>query len=379
MGRHTLHATVEWKAGHSPGELEGYASIFGNVDLVGDVVMPGAFRKTITDWRNSTQPMPLIADHELSTSGVVGSIADLREDTRGLKFKAMFSSTSKAQELRTNILEGHIKGTSFTYDAVQTRPGRVNGKAVRELHELRLFEITVSPFPINQLASITSAKATDAPWDGSASRFSAEQWRRSCLIDTGEGDTDSKERYSLPVREPGGALNANGVHAAAARIGQVKVSADKKRAAARTLIRLYGEIGDDPPDSLRMLAGMGSSSFNDWLESMRHAIGIPNEAARKAAVETLVACFDEPDPLVADSQDAAVTTSDAATSDGDTSTPDDAYAVSFLQGPSDGTPDSEPPNPALPASLADLEHQRSVTQIDELEADIQSALGGDNG
>ena len=32
------------------------------------------------------------------------------------------------------------------------------------------------------------ATFSDAAWDGSASRFTPEQWKASTLIDTGEGD-----------------------------------------------------------------------------------------------------------------------------------------------------------------------------------------------
>ncbi|MGO9100593.1 MAG: HK97 family phage prohead protease [Mycobacterium sp.] len=100
--------------------------------------------------------------------------------------------------------------------------------------------------------------ASDRPWDGSSSRFTIEQWRRSCLIDRG-GDSNNKDNYSLPVREPGGSVNRRAVHNAAARLSQVQgVSGDKIAAAARALIRLYGELGETPPDSLKELAGSRS-------------------------------------------------------------------------------------------------------------------------
>ena len=41
---------------------------------------------------------------------------------------------------------------------------------------------------------------SSAPWDGSASRFTPEQWRASCLADTGAGDPSSKDRYKIPSR-----------------------------------------------------------------------------------------------------------------------------------------------------------------------------------
>jgi HK97 family phage prohead protease len=276
--RNTLLAAVEWKAGSGPGEAEGYASVFGNVDEVGDVVMPGAFRKTIADWQRAAQPMPLIADHQMSTDGVIGSIASLTEDRHGLRFKARFSRSDKAQRIRQDVLDGHYRGTSFTYEVIKSSPGRgsVAGKAVaRFLDELRLFEVTLSPFPINALAGVTAAKA----------------------------ETD--------------------------------------------------EAG--------------------WLDSMRHAVAITDTLARKAALDVLVRGY-ATDPA-ADPGDAPATATDAATDPGDTSTPDDAYALSILNGPPDGAPTGEPPG-ALPGPLVDLEHQRSVAQIDALEADIRAALEG---
>jgi|GEM_PF-1891226 len=374
-------AYIEWKAGTDPGELEGYASVFGNVDEVGDVVRPGAFKRTIDHWRKSSQPMPLIADHQMSTDGVVGSISGLAEDQRGLRFKARFSRSEKAQRLRQDILDGHIRGTSFTYEVMRDSPGTgsVAGKAVRRfLDELRLFEITISPFPINPMAGVTAAKAVvDQPWDGDAARFTPEQWRKSCLIDTGQGDVDSKARYKLPVREPNGDVNRNALGSAAgalagARGGLTDVSSDVMQKAARSLMSLYGEADMDPPERVRTIAGAGSSSMAEWIESMQHAVAITNPYARKAAIDELVAVYDPgTDDLAPGTGDAPATASD--TTDNGGSPPDDAYAVSFLSGRSDGTATGDPQS-ALPGPLAELDQQRSNAEIDALEAELRSAL-----
>lgn len=90
------------------------------------------------------------------------------------------------------------------------------------------------------------------PWNGDASRFTLEQYRRSCLI-TGE----TKEACHLPVREPNGDLNKNALGAAAAALagarGGVQASPAQKAAAARTLRRLYAQAGMTPPDSLKRM------------------------------------------------------------------------------------------------------------------------------
>jgi Caudovirus prohead serine protease len=71
----------------------------------------------------------------------------------------------EAQSIRTKMIEGHLGGMSFTYDAVKSYMGEVAGKAVRYLQELKLYEATVTPFPMNTLAvaSAKSEPATEPP------------------------------------------------------------------------------------------------------------------------------------------------------------------------------------------------------------------------
>jgi hypothetical protein len=98
-----------------------------------------------------------------------------------------------------------------------------------------------------------SRAVTRKPWDGSAARFTDEQYQRSCLIDRG-GDAPVKQRCSLPVLEPNGDLNANALGAAAGRLNQVQATSAQKATAARKLIRYYGQADMDPPASLRAIA-----------------------------------------------------------------------------------------------------------------------------
>lgn len=103
---------------------------------------------------------------------------------------------------------------------------------------------------------------SDTPWSQfSQADYTAQQWARACLIDTEQGAPDQKDRYKLPVREPSGVVNRNAVHAASARLDQVEgVASDKKAVAARSLVSLYHDLGEDPPDSLMGTAGNGQRS-----------------------------------------------------------------------------------------------------------------------
>lgn len=92
-------------------------------------------------------------------------------------------------------------------------------------------------------------------WNGAASRFEDDEWRRSCILDRGEQFDTAKTRYAFPVLEPNGDLNVNGMHAAAGRLNQAGASSQAKAAAARKLIRYYRQAQEEPPPSLVAMAG----------------------------------------------------------------------------------------------------------------------------
>ncbi len=371
-----MTVAVEWKtASGDPGELEGYFSVFGNVDLGGDVVLPGTFKNTLRYWAKQAQagqPLPLIADHELSTDGVIGSVADAREDSHGGWLRARFSSDPKAQSIRRKMIEGHIKGMSFTYEVVKHYLGTVAGKSVRFLQEVKMFEATVTPFPMNTLALASAKAVSNTPWSQfTQADYTPAQWARACLIDTGQGAADAKDRYKLPVREPSGALNRNGVHAAAGGhgIGAVTgVPADVKAAAARKLVTLYrSDLGEDPPPSLMRMAGMAMADAAAMLrDAMHKALEIPSRAARKAAADILL--------------DEYLSTADDDQADGAADEPQPAADTAAQDAPGEGGTTGTAEG-LTPREYADMIMRRggaadgSPASLDKLEAEIQAALG----
>jgi HK97 family phage prohead protease len=101
---------------------------------------------------------------------------------------------------------------------------------------------------------------SDKPWaQFTQADYTIEQWKRACLFDSGQGDPNSKARYKLPVREPGGALNGNGVHAAAARLNQADMSPAQRATVARKLIALYHQLNEQPPESLSTMANRAAA------------------------------------------------------------------------------------------------------------------------
>jgi HK97 family phage prohead protease len=352
---------VEWKAasGGGPGELNGYASVFGNVDQGGDIVMPGAFRKTLADWSRASQPLPLIADHQLSTEGVIGSVKEAREDGVGLRIRAGFSSDPKAQSVRTKMIEGHLKGMSFTYDMVKHYMGTMAGKSVRYLQELRLFEATVTPFPMNTLAvasaktAMSSASINDLP-------DSAFAYIEPGGTKDAEGKTAPRSLRHFPVHDETHARNA-----------LARLSSSPFAAQARPKVMAAAKrFGINVSES-------ASLDFDQFSDAMSKALGIGFAPASKAAADLLVAAYHPLDDAAPD--DDPEPAADAA-ADGTAETPADdpaAYALGIITppGPRDGAPGGEPPK-ALAGPLAQLEMDRAAADMDRLEADLLSAQGG---
>lgn len=113
---------------------------------------------------------------------------------------------------------------------------------------------------------------SEKPWDGSASRFNDSQWKNSCILDRGEGFTTAKTRYALPIKEPNGDLSRAGVHAAAARLNQVDASDAAKSAAKGKLRAAYGQLDEDPPESIAASAGQFAPGTHDgpgWITHPR--------------------------------------------------------------------------------------------------------------
>lgn len=102
---------------------------------------------------------------------------------------------------------------------------------------------------------------SDRPWGqfSESDYETAEVFCAACLIDLNEpGEEKVKSKCKLPIREPGGVYNRNAIHAAAAALvgarGGVNAPEREKQKAARKLVRLYHEMGEEPPESLRRLA-----------------------------------------------------------------------------------------------------------------------------
>ena len=157
---------IEWKATDDDHVMEGYASTFGNVDLGGDVVVRGAFAKTIAALK-ANGGIPLLADHVAMTASVLGTIFDAKETRTGgptgqggLWVKANISRAPSAEDTRTKMVEGHLNKMSIGYEAMDYAfEDHEDGQRVRLLKEVKLWESSVVVFPMNPAAVISRVKS----------------------------------------------------------------------------------------------------------------------------------------------------------------------------------------------------------------------------
>ena len=136
----------------SEGVFEGYASVFNNVDRVNDMVLKGAFEKTI---RDNNGRIKLQYNHK-DTIG----IAQMAEDDRGLFIKAKVNlDVQKGREVMSLIKQGAIDKMSFAYEVLDDEKAHLDGKTIYKLKELKVYEVSAVDFPANEATEITAVKA----------------------------------------------------------------------------------------------------------------------------------------------------------------------------------------------------------------------------
>lgn len=135
--------------------VEGYAAVFGNEDSYNDIIVQGAFTKTIQG--KEGKRIKLCLQHDMDD--VVGKIEELREDEKGLWFKAKISNTTKGKDLAILIEDEAINEISIGYQAVVWEVDEVRG--VRLLKEVKLYEVSFVTRAANPQAVVVTTEVKE--------------------------------------------------------------------------------------------------------------------------------------------------------------------------------------------------------------------------
>lgn len=164
---------VQIKAGPDDDLAEGtftaYASVFGNKDSYGDVVMPGAFADDLKAWEDSGNPIPLLFGHNMSDPDFnIGHVVKAVEDDRGLLVTAQLDlENPKAAQVYRMLKGGRVNQMSFAYDVLEggeaerTLPDG-SKQHVYELRKLKTYEVSVVTIGANQETEVLAVKHSAA-------------------------------------------------------------------------------------------------------------------------------------------------------------------------------------------------------------------------
>jgi len=160
MNYKTLNRPFEVKAVTEEGKFSGYGSIFGNVDLHKDVILPGAFAKSLVRHKQKGTLPAMLWQH--SMRDVVGVYESMEEDDRGLKLSGELfikDSIPEADKAYTLMRRKAVTGMSIGFTIPKGGEEFNKDKDIWEIKEVDLMEVSIVTWPANPEAQIESVKS----------------------------------------------------------------------------------------------------------------------------------------------------------------------------------------------------------------------------
>ncbi len=144
-----VETQVTYDAKQQYGYIKGYASIFNVRDQQGDVILPGAFTRSI----KKADAIKLLWQHDPKSP--IGIWTRLEEDKHGLMVEGQIPlGVQKGMEAYLLIDNGALKGLSIGYRIIDSY---IEGET-RYIKEVELVEISIVTFPANSMAVVHNVK-----------------------------------------------------------------------------------------------------------------------------------------------------------------------------------------------------------------------------
>ena len=140
------------------GIVTGYFSAFNNIDSDGDIIVSGAYKKTVGEngpmGRNRI--MHLLQHNPLMP---LAKPMELSEDAKGLRFVSKITETSYGKDVIKLYAEGVFNEHSVGFEIVKSD----NKAGYREIREIKLWEGSTVTWGANPNTPIESMKGWDLP------------------------------------------------------------------------------------------------------------------------------------------------------------------------------------------------------------------------
>jgi HK97 family phage prohead protease len=152
--------SLDEKAIGEDGTITLYCAVFHNVDLQGDVIVPGAFKNLDAFVKNG---WGAVNHNNWGSDLGIAYIESAAEDAHGLKVVAKFHSTPDAQAVRTKVRERLLAGKdvqcSFGFRVLDAAQEVRDGKTITVLKAIEAFEFSVVNLAANPRAGVVTAKS----------------------------------------------------------------------------------------------------------------------------------------------------------------------------------------------------------------------------
>lgn len=149
-------APLTIKSVNDSGEFEGYGSIFGNKDSDSDIIVPGAFQKSLSTWKDKGRLPAMLWQHRMDEP--IGIYTEMKEDDVGLYVKGRLLIDDDPLARRAH---GHMKAGSLTGMSIGFMLDDWEFSGEKEaflLKEVDLWEVSLVTFPANEEARISNVK-----------------------------------------------------------------------------------------------------------------------------------------------------------------------------------------------------------------------------
>jgi len=166
------------------GIVDHLVTVFGIVDLGGDVSHPGSFTKTITERKDQIRVLDChMRDSVMRVLGVPLDLREIGRDelpkelletypeaTGALRAKTQFLlDTPEGQGAYTRIKAGAVSEFSYAYDTLDEDYSTKDGHEVRNLRTMRLWEYGPVIFGMNPATEVLGVKDAPVPIGGPGS------------------------------------------------------------------------------------------------------------------------------------------------------------------------------------------------------------------
>ncbi len=143
------------------GKVRALVSVFGNVDLGGDRIVPGAFTDTLKAWADSGDPIPFIWSHQWDNPDAhIGVVTAARETADGLEVDAQIDLDRPfAAQVHHLLMNRRVTQFSFGYAATDYAwvSASDDTDEVRELRAVDLFECGPTLLGMNPATQLLEA------------------------------------------------------------------------------------------------------------------------------------------------------------------------------------------------------------------------------